>query len=120
MFFPICRICINLSRMLQWQLQILFLNGSSSASFKFITILTTNKCEKCPSRMHCWDSNSRPLEQESPHITTRPGLPPIGKSLHSGNLGVRHCFLLKVIDIRDQRPRSLLTSFKIKASSQVG
>ena len=41
-----------------------------------ITILTTNTCGKCPSSMQCWDSNSRPLEHESPCITTRPGHPP--------------------------------------------
>ena len=39
-----------------------------------ITIFTTNKCEKCPSSIWCRDSNSRPLEHESPPITTRPGL----------------------------------------------
>ena len=33
-------------------------------------------CEKCPSSRQCRDSNSRPLEHESPPITTRPGLPP--------------------------------------------
>ena len=38
-----------------------------------ITIITTNKCEKCPSSIQCWDSNPRLLEHESP-ITTRPGL----------------------------------------------
>ena len=26
--------------------------------------------------IQCWDSNPRPLEHESPPITTRPGLPP--------------------------------------------
>ena len=41
-----------------------------------ITIFTVNKCEKCPSSIRCWDSNSRPLEHESPPITTTPGLPP--------------------------------------------
>ena len=41
-----------------------------------ITIFTANKCEKCPSRIWCRDSNLRPLEHESPPITTRPGLPP--------------------------------------------
>ena len=39
------------------------------------TIFTTNKFEKCPSSIRCWDSNSRSLEHESPPITTRPGLP---------------------------------------------
>ena len=39
-----------------------------------ITIFTANKCEKCPSSIWCQDSNSRPLEHESPPITTRPGL----------------------------------------------
>ena len=41
-----------------------------------ITIFTSNKCEKCPSNIRCWDSNPRPSEHESSHITTRPGLPP--------------------------------------------
>ena len=54
----------------------------SSASFCLfppfqtnITIFTTNKWEKCPSSKRCWDLNPRPLEHESPSITTRPGLP---------------------------------------------
>ena len=41
-----------------------------------ITIFSTNKCEKCPSSMWCQDSNSQPMEHESPPIITRPGLPP--------------------------------------------
>ena len=32
--------------------------------------------KKCPSSIRCRDSNPRPLECESPPITTRPGLPP--------------------------------------------
>ena len=40
------------------------------------TIFATNICEKCPSSMQCRDSNTRPLEHESPPITTSPGLPP--------------------------------------------
>ena len=39
-----------------------------------ITILTSNKCEKCPSSIWCWDSNLQPSEHESPPITTRPGV----------------------------------------------
>ena len=39
-----------------------------------ITNFTTNRyVKKCPSSIRCWDSNSRPLEHESPLITTRPG-----------------------------------------------
>ena len=30
--------------------------------------------KKCPSSIWCQDSNSQPLEHESPPITTRPGL----------------------------------------------
>ena len=43
------------------------------------TIFTTNECEKmsCPSSIRRQDSNPRPLERESPPITTRPGLPPM-------------------------------------------
>ena len=32
--------------------------------------------KKCPSSIRCWDLNPRPLEHESPPITTRPRLPP--------------------------------------------
>ena len=41
-----------------------------------ITILTTNKCEKCSSSIWRWNSNSQPSDYESPPITTRPGLLP--------------------------------------------
>ena len=34
----------------------------------------TDKCEKCPFSIWCWDSNLWPSEHESPPITTRPGL----------------------------------------------
>ena len=45
-------------------------------SKNIITIFTTNICEKCPSSIGSWDLNPRPLEHESPPVTTRPGLPP--------------------------------------------
>ena len=32
--------------------------------------------KNCPSNIWCRDSNSRPLDHESPPITARPGLPP--------------------------------------------
>ena len=41
-----------------------------------ITIFTAKKWAKCPFSIRCWDSNPRPLEHESPPITTRPGPPP--------------------------------------------
>ena len=41
-----------------------------------ITILQQINVKKCPSSIQCWDSNPRPLEHESPPITTRPGLLP--------------------------------------------
>ena len=57
-------------------------NGPTPASFHVfssfqtnITILTTNKCEKCPSSIRRWDSNSQPSYSKSPLLTTRPGLP---------------------------------------------
>ena len=63
--------------------KISFLNKPSPASFfvyfqlrKQTTIFTTNKCEKCPSSKWHWDSNTQPLEHESPPLTTGPGLPP--------------------------------------------
>ena len=36
----------------------------------YITIFTTNLCEKCLSSILFWDSNPRPSENESPPITT--------------------------------------------------
>ena len=63
-----------------------FKKGPIPASFIYFrsfqansTIFTTNQCENmsCPSSIRCRDSNPRPLERESPPITTRPGLPPI-------------------------------------------
>ena len=42
-----------------------------------ITIFTTKNVKKCSSSILCWDSNSRPLDHESPPITTRPGNLPL-------------------------------------------
>ena len=39
-----------------------------------VTIFTANICEKCPSSIWCCDSNPQSSENESPPITTRPGL----------------------------------------------
>ena len=47
-----------------------------SLSSFFQTNIQQINVEKSPSRIQCWDSNSRPLEHESPPICTRPGLPP--------------------------------------------
>ena len=43
---------------------------------KYMTVFTTNKCEKCPSSIQCWDFNPRHYEHESPPRATRPRLPP--------------------------------------------
>ena len=50
------------------QIIVFLLNGPSQPLFHVvsyfqtnITIFTTNKCEKCSSRIWCWDSNPRPL-----------------------------------------------------------
>ena len=55
-----------------------------------ITIFTTNKCGKSPSSRRCWDSNPRPLEHESPPLTTSLGsylsLPKLCKSQQVGSL----------------------------------
>ena len=59
-------------------------NGPSSASFfvyfclfkQTLPLLQQINVKKLPSRIPCWDSNSRPLEHKSPPITTRPVLPP--------------------------------------------
>ena len=42
----------------------------SKHTFLFLQIINV---KKCASRIWCRDSNSRPLEHESPPITTRPG-----------------------------------------------
>ena len=43
-----------------------------------ITIFSTNRyVRKCPSSIQCRDSNTWPLEHESPPLTTRPGLSPM-------------------------------------------
>ena len=60
-----------------------FLNGPSSASFSFIFQSTVKFMQQTnvkhdPSRMHGWDSNTQPFEYQSPPITTRPWLPPLG------------------------------------------
>ena len=64
----------------------MFLNEPSPASFSFIFVFSNkhnNFYNKWmwnnihPVGILCWDSNLRPLEHESPPITTRPGLPPL-------------------------------------------
>ena len=50
----------------------LFLRLFLSFQTNSITILTTNKCEKCPSNIQCWDQNSQSSELKSPPITNRP------------------------------------------------
>ena len=50
-----------------------------------------NICEKCPSSIRYRDSNPRPLEVESPPITTRPGLPPIESIVLFMTLVAQHC-----------------------------
>ena len=48
-----------------------------------IEIFQQINVKKCPSSKWCKDSNSQPLEHESPPITTRQGLPPNGFFLGS-------------------------------------
>ena len=60
-----------------------------------ITMFTTNLCEKCPSSIRCWDSNSRPSEHGSPPITTRPGLPPCRYNFSVRDLWLRATYLVK-------------------------
>ena len=49
------------------------------------TNFTTNRyVKKCPSSIQCRDSNSQPLEHESPPITTRPGLLPMSTIVSKG------------------------------------
>ena len=47
-------------------------------TLKFLQLIIV---KKCPTNIRCQDSNSRPLEHESPPITTRPGLPPFVSTL---------------------------------------
>ena len=56
------------------------------SSFRLFSSFQTNinflqqiNVKKCPSSILCWDSNSQPLECESPPITTRPGLPSMSR-----------------------------------------
>ena len=68
------------SRLIQSSTLMVFNMGQSHPLFSFfrsfkqvfITILTTNKCEKCPSSIRRRDSNSQPPNYESPPLTTRP------------------------------------------------
>ena len=69
-------------------LSFFFKNGPTPASFHVfssfqtnITILTTIKCEKCPSSIRCLDLNSQPFDSKSPPLTTRPGLLPKPQAL---------------------------------------
>ena len=61
---------------LKWAFPGLFFNLLSSFQTQ-IKILQQMNVKKCPSSIRCRDSNSQPLEHESPTITTRPGLPPV-------------------------------------------
>ena len=45
----------------------------SNKHYKFLQQIYV---KRCPYSIWCWDSNPRPLERESPPITTKPGLPP--------------------------------------------
>ena len=57
---------------------------------------TTNKCERCPTSIWCWDLNPRPSEHESPPITTRPGLPPCFLLFYQRLLSV-YCVTVRTI-----------------------
>ena len=71
-----------------------------------ITIFTTNRCEKCTSRIWCWDWNLRPPVHESPPITTWPGLPPKTSStlnflcIRAGRCCIYWCMIYKSIWLR--------------------
>ena len=61
----------------------------------FITIFTTKNMKKCRSSIQCRDSNSQPLEHQSPPITTRPGLPPILNILLFSIFSIGQCSTLR-------------------------
>ena len=81
---------LRLPKQVQVSLGIVFFkkNQPTPASFHVfssfqtnITILTTIKCEKCPSSIRCLDLNSQPFDSKSPPLTTRPGLLPKPQAL---------------------------------------
>ena len=58
--------------------------------FKHVTNFTTDTFgEKCPSSILCRDLNSWPLEHEPPTVTTRPGLPPLSKTLRNIKISIQ-------------------------------
>ena len=74
------------TKIMQYSIEVFYKkNGPTLASFLFIfglfktnyTIFISDKCEKCPSSIQWWDSNSQHVEHESSPITTRPGLRPV-------------------------------------------
>ena len=71
-----------------------FLNGPTPASFivyfglfkqTSLQLLQQIYVKICPSSIWCQDSNPRPLEHESPPMTTRPKLPPNEVIVRSGS-----------------------------------
>ena len=62
-----------------WPLFHLFLSFQTHIS----NYATNAYVKKCPSSIWCQDSNSQPLEHESPPITTRPGLLPRSLQFYS-------------------------------------
>ena len=66
--------------------KVFLFNGPSPASFSFYFCLLNKRYIffyqdklKCQSCIQYRDLNPRPLERESPNITTKPGLPPLSR-----------------------------------------
>ena len=72
---------------------------------------TTNKCEKFPSSIRCRDSNSRPLEHESPPITTRPGLKPNNNSIVKKQV-------LPMIKVKHKCHWTMIKKWKLKTNKR--
>ena len=91
-------LCVLWAKIFEPWLWHIFLKGPSSASFSCIFVFsnnhynfTTNKCEKCPSSIWCWVLNPRPLEHESPPISTRrPGLLPCNPFRSKYNFALKY------------------------------
>ena len=57
-------------------LNLVSFNLFSSFQTHITNFITNRYLKKCPPSIWCKNSNSQPLEHESPPLTTRPGLPP--------------------------------------------
>ena len=69
-----------------------------------LQILQQINVKKCLSIIWCRDSNPRPLEHESPSITTRPGLPPEFGTIYPSVLGLHRQIVVGLSVVRESVP----------------